>query len=145
MRIEKNTKHNKSNTRLHLIWCNMKARCYNKNDKYYQDYGGRGIAVCDEWKDDFMSFYNWSTANGYADNLTIDRIDVNGNYEPNNCRWATIKQQNRNKRDTKYVTYKGVTKPLIEWCEILRVEYHKTYNRIYNLDWEIERAFNMRF
>lgn len=135
--------HNLSYTRIYKIYINMKQRCYNKNHNYYRDYGARGIAVCDEWKDDFMSFYDWSMANGYKDNLTIDRINVDGNYEPNNCRWISNKQQQRNKRNTKYVTYKGVTKPLKEWCEILGIKYSTTWNRINILKWSIERAFEI--
>ena len=86
-----NIKHGKCNTRLYNIYCAMKNRCYNKNYKRYKDYGARGIVVCQEWKDDFMSFYNWAMDNSYRDDLTIDRIDVNGNYEPSNCKWSTAK------------------------------------------------------
>lgn len=96
----------------------MKLRCYNEHSEKYKNYGGRGIAVGAEWKDDFMAFYKWAMDNGYRDNLTIDRIDVNGNYEPNNCRWATYKQQARNKQYHKDYTINGVTKCLAEWCEI---------------------------
>lgn len=90
------------NTRIYNIWRNMKGRCYNpKSYKNYKHYGGRGIKVCDEWLNDFKSFYNWSITHGYRDDLTIDRIDVNGNYEPSNCRWITMQEQNRNKRSNK--------------------------------------------
>ena len=82
----------------------------------YKDYGGRGITVCDEWKHDFKNFYNWAMDNGYKEGLTIDRIDVNGNYTPDNCRWATLKQQGNNKRNTVYLTYEGKTRSLSEWA-----------------------------
>ena len=92
------TTHGKKGSRIYRIWCAMKSRCTNSNVPCYKYYGGRGITVCDEWKNDFMSFYNWAMSHGYAENLTIDRIDVDGNYEPSNCRWATMKEQNKNKR-----------------------------------------------
>ena len=95
------SKHGLSNHRLFKIWTSMKTRCYNKNATNYERYGARGISICDEWNNDFMKFYNWSINNGYSDNLTIDRVNNNGNYEPSNCRWATVKEQNSNKRPYK--------------------------------------------
>lgn len=137
------TTHGKHDTRLYQTWCDIKKRCYNPNNKRYKDWGGRGIAVCSEWKDDFQAFYDWAINNGYDDSLTIDRIDNNKGYEPNNCRWATTKQQTRNRRNTKYITYKGESKPLAEWCEILNLNYDKVKHRINNYGWSIEKALEI--
>ena len=91
-------KHNLRNHKLYPIWKMMKQRCYNPHCGNYKYYGGRGITVCQEWRKDFKVFYDWAISHGYQDGLSIDRIDVNGNYEPANCRWITMAEQNRNKR-----------------------------------------------
>lgn len=135
-----NIKHGKSDTRLYKIWGCMKDRCNNKLHPAYFDYGERGIKICKEWLHDFQAFYNWALNNSYSDNLTIDRIDVDGNYEPNNCRWVDMKTQVRNRRNTKYITYKGETKPLKEWCEILNLNYTTIFARLYYYNWSIEKA-----
>ena len=128
---KKQHRHGLFGTRIYTIWQQMKDRCYNSNNKSYKDYGGRGIIVCDEWKADAKNFSDWANANGYSDNLTLDRINVNGNYEPTNCRWATMKQQDRNRRNTIFITMDGETKSLSEWCEIKGVPYQRTQKRYY--------------
>lgn len=102
-RVNNCTSHRMSNTRLYNIWSAMKQRCYYPKHKDFHNYGGRGITVCTEWKNDFMSFYFWATDHGYKDDLSIDRINVNGNYEPDNCRWATAHEQRLNQRPRKRV------------------------------------------
>lgn len=125
LQLESVSKHNMSYSRLYGIWGGMKDRCYNKNEKHYKEYGFRGISVCKEWKEDFNSFYEWAMSNGYSEKLTIDRIDVNGDYEPNNCRWITKEEQNRNKRDTVLMECDGKVHCQKEWSRLLGVSYEK--------------------
>lgn len=140
---KQSTKHGKSGTRLYNIYNGMKDRCYNKNDKDYYNYGGRTITMCNDWKNDFKVFYDWSMSNGYNDSLSIDRIDVNGNYEPNNCRWVNMKIQQRNRRNNKEYTINGETHCLSEWCEILNLKYDTVYHRLTKLNWTIEKALEV--
>lgn len=127
-------KHKKRDTRLYNIFNGIKQRCYNKNNPSYKDYGERGIAVCDEWLNDFMSFYNWSIKNGYDDMLTIDRIDVNGNYEPSNCRWVDWEVQRNNKRNNVLLTYNGKTQNMSQWAKELNIPYARI-NRRHQKNW----------
>lgn len=125
-------------TRLYNIWRNMRYRC---NDKDNKDYGGRGISVCKEWDntdDGFENFLEWSTQNGYDDVLTIDRIDVNGNYEPSNCRWATPKQQGNNKRNNLSIYQDGVFYTPIEFAEKHGISYEKARRIAHSSDEEVE-------
>ena len=117
------TKKNTHNNRIYNIWYNMKRRCYKENYKDYKNYGLRGIIICDEWLEDFMNFYVWSIKNGYKDNLTIDRIDVNGNYEPSNCRWIPLEEQLHNQRKNLLYYYKGENKCLSELCLKYKMPY----------------------
>ena len=122
-------KHGMSDTRLHKIWMKMRGRCYVVNNDHYKWYGARGITICNEWRDDFKAFYDWSMAHGYRDDLTIDRIDVNGNYCPENCRWVTMKEQCNNKRSNVYLEINGVTKNVRQWSEETGVKYATIYMR----------------
>lgn len=122
-------KHNLTHTKIYHTWQGMKRRCYSDNRK---DYGLRGIEVCKEWKGDkgFINFYKWAMSHGYSADLTIDRIDVNGNYEPSNCRWATPKEQVRNRRMTVKVIYKGEERILGELAEIYGIPYATLSDRV---------------
>ena len=128
-----------SNTRLRHIYDDMKARCYNKNIIAYKNYGGRGITMCDEWKNNFETFYNWAMQNGYNERLTIDRINNNGNYEPKNCRWTTMLEQVKNRRNTTLITYNNKTQTIKEWAKEYDIELTTLRTRI-NRGWDIERA-----
>lgn len=129
--------------RLLNIWNSMKQRCYNKNNEAYNRYGGRGILVCEEWRNDSYAFREWAIAHGYRDDLTLDRIDVNGNYCPENCRWATRKEQNNNRRDNHKLTLNGKTQSLPEWAEELGLTYGGLYDRLYR-GWPIEMVLAPR-
>lgn len=115
------------NEPLYDIWSSMKRRCSNKR---YKNYFGRGIKVCEEWIKSFMSFYKWSLENGYKKGLSIDRIDNNGNYEPCNCRWATNKQQQRNKRNNHIIEVYGISGPVSEICEKYNVNRNIVFYRL---------------
>lgn len=132
-----NTKHGQTGTRLYHILDAMKQRCYNKNHKHYKHYGARDVAVCDEWRNDFMNFHDWAVNSGYDDSLTIDRIDNNGNYEPNNCRWVDYTTQNNNRRNTVYLTYNGKTQTIKEWSKELNVNAKTLYTRNFK-NWNVE-------
>lgn len=133
--------HGKSNTRLFNIWVNMRQRCTNPNWSDFHRYGGRGIAVCDEWND-FQKFYSWSKSNGYLKNLSIDRKDNDGNYTPENCKWSTNKEQSRNRSSNRIIKHNGISKTLAEWSEEKGIEPHTISKRIEAL-WPIDDALNL--
>lgn len=134
---ERCSTHHLSYTKLYRAWASMKDRCYNTNAVEYKRYGNRGIKVCDEWRNNFEAFYEWAMANGYKDGLSIDRIDVDGDYEPNNCRWVDMKVQGRNRRNNHMLTYKGETHCVSEWSEITGIKVSTLFNRI-KYGWSIE-------
>lgn len=140
-RNRQNAKYKNKNKRIYKIWDGMKQRCYGTTCKDYPRYGGRGIIICDEWHLDFNKFQDWALQNGYSDDLTLDRIDVNGNYEPNNCRWVLPKTQSRNMRTNKNITYKGETHCIAEWAEITGIPRKCLEYRVRNWS-DLDRVFN---
>lgn len=133
-----NIRHGDSHTRLHQIWSAMRYRCNNRTNKHY---GAKGIRVCEEWND-YIKFRQWALSNGYADHLTIDRIDGNKGYFPDNCRWVDYKVQANNQSRNKLVTYKGVTKTISQWAEYMNVPKQTLYARL-KRGWDIERALSL--
>lgn len=118
--------------RLYSIYSNMKTRCYNANSTGYVDYGARGISICQNWLNDYLVFQRWALSNGYADDLTIDRIDVDGDYSPDNCRWVDVNIQNNNKRNNIVIEFCGRKRTLKEICKMLNLNYkseHSYYSR----------------
>lgn len=125
--------------RLYRIWIDLRQRCSNPNNKRYQKYGGRGITYCESWTS-WLVFATWSLSNGYDDSLTIDRIDNNSGYFPENCRWATAKQQANNRSTNRYVTIDEVTKSVSEWAEHFNLNISTVFTRIQK-GWAEERWF----
>ncbi len=117
------------NKKLYWVYYAMLQRCHNKNCSRYTQYGGRGITVCDEWKNDNIAFYRWALANGYKEGLTLDRINNNRGYSPDNCRWVSVKTQNNNTSKCVYITYSGETHTMQEWAEITGINYSCLRNR----------------
>lgn len=128
---------------LYNIWSGLKNRCFNPNLYSYKDYGGRGISVCEEWRNNFQSFYDWATKNGWEKGLEINRINNNGNYEPSNCNFVTSKINSRNRRNNVLIEYRGEAKVLAEWADIYQIELRTLWSRIFILKWDLEKAFNI--
>lgn len=139
------TKHGKHDSRLYHIWLGILTRCYTKNHHSYKHYGERGVAICDQWRNDFQAFYEWAMANGYNDELSIDRVDVNGDYSPHNCRWVSQTVQANNKRNNHYITHNGETKSMAEWAREYGTPYSVLCGRICKLKWSVEEALTKQF
>lgn len=140
------TTHGGAHSRLYRIWCSMRSRCRAYGTSHGKNYADRGITVCEEWSD-FENFRKWAMASGYDETApkgqcTLDRIDANGNYEPSNCRWITIKEQGRNRRNTFYVDYNGKKTPLKEVCEIEGVPYSTVWRRIRKCGMDLDSALH---
>ena len=148
---KRNTIHGLSNTKLYNVYTKIIGRCNNPKQKDFKWYGGKGITICDEWKNDFIAFYNWSIENGYKEEtngksniniLSIDRIDNNKGYSPENCRWVNMKTQARNSSRCHYLTYKNLTKCISEWAEFLDVNERTLRDRLKINDFNISLVIN---
>ena len=134
-----NYKDGRKGTRLYSIYRNMMTRCYNPRFKSYPRYGGRGISVCEEWLSNFAKFKEWAETNGYDDSLTLDRINNDGNYEPTNCRWITLREQSLNTSRNHLVEIDGIRKPLDEWSKSYGINPKTVRDRLVR-GWDYERA-----
>lgn len=134
--------HGQSKDKFYQVWNGIKQRCYNPHNKNYHNYGGRGIEVCNEWRNDFQAFYDWSISNGYKDGLQIDRINNDGNYEPSNCRWVDRFTNNNNRRNNISFTYNGITQSLMAWCRYFNISYKTCMTRYYR-GHTIEECLNL--
>lgn len=138
--------HGGTGTRLHNIWLSMRERCNRVHHPHYKDYGGRGITICAEWQD-FRSFRDWALSHGYSDDLQIDRIDYNGDYDPNNCRWVTAKEQQNNKRNNRRVEYQGnayTITQLAEFAGLSKTTLKERLNAGWPVDEAVEKPVRMR-
>lgn len=140
---KRNTKHGLSHTRLFKIWSHIKARCYNSKCERYINYGGRGIIICEEWRNSFKSFYDWAMANGYQEDLSIERINNNGNYEPNNCKWIPMEQQAKNKQNSVFYSFNGRNYSLKELSELFNINKGTLQSRLQR-KWSIEKALSTK-
>jgi len=134
------SKNRKSTYRNYKMWCNIKTRCYNKNSYDYRDYGGRGIHMCDDWLNSYEAFRDWSYKNGYSSKSSIDRINVNGNYEPNNCRFVDIYTQANNKRDNVFFEYDNRNQTLGQWAREYNITYKILWQRVNKYHMPLKKA-----
>ena len=138
--MKKDPEEKHTGTRLYRIWQGMKRRTMTATNPRYEDYGGRGITVCPEWRDSFEAFRDWALANGYRDDLTIDREDNDGPYCPENCRWASYLVQGNNTRRNRRIEYNGEVHTLTEWAAIKGMKVQTLANRLNEYGWPIEKA-----
>jgi len=139
---ENMTKHGKRQTNLYMRWLSMKGRCLNPKNKKFKNYGERGINVCDSWKNDFMSFYDWAVRSGYKKSLSLERIDVNGNYCPENCKWIPMKEQALNKTTTVYLDVFGKKMTIRDAATFFGIK-EKTLRNRHKRGWSDERAVSV--
>ena len=138
-KTNKHRKHGMTDTILYSRWRCIKERCYNPHNVSYKHYGGRRIKMDDSWRNSFYNFFLWATKNGFSPELTIDRINPNGDYTPDNCRWATINEQNNNKTSNNKITINGETDTITNWCRRFKINRQSVYKRLYR-GWDIIRA-----
>lgn len=143
LREEANLKHGSTKTRLYRIWQAMKERTGNYKNSGYKNYGQRGIKVCKEWIESFENFKKWVLDNGYQDNLSIERKNVNGDYCPENCCWATTQEQNYNKTNTHYIEFNNKIQSMAEWAKEFNIPYYVLKGRINRYGWSIEDALTI--
>ena len=138
-KIKINTRHGMVRTKLYKVWVSMRERCRNKNSTSYYNYGGRGIIFCEEWNQ-FENFYSWAMAHGYKEGMTIERIDNNGNYCPENCKWATRREQQNNTRRNHIIEFNGQTQTIAQWARQIGITAKKLSNRINYSKWTLEQC-----
>jgi len=144
-KISYNYKHGDKHKKLYYVWSGIKDRCYRKKSIGYKNYGARGILMCEEWKNDYLAFREWALSNGYKEGVSIDRIDVNGNYCPENCRWVNTEIQANNKRTNRVLTYNNKSMTVAQWTRFLGIKNKDAiYNRLH-LGWSEERALSTPF
>lgn len=134
-------KHGLSNHPLYKTWKRMKNRCYNSKCKDYKDYGGRGITICDLWRDDFVEFFYWALEHGWKNGLSLERIDCNKGYCPENCKWIPLSEQSKNRRTNRFITYNGETHTISEWSRIMGIARKTLELRLKSKNFTLEEAF----
>lgn len=139
--IQKKAKGRVKDERLYNIWQSMKQRCNDENHSEFQRYGMRGIEVNEKWNNSYAEFKSWALNNGYSDELSIDRIDNDGDYTPSNCRWSTPKEQANNRSNSLNISFEGEEMTLAQWSEKLNIPYSCLYGRLNN-GWSVERSFS---